>query len=155
MAWIHHQKDFNKGRKKYDPVFKEKYLTRNFPVIRSSWEFKVCKWLDTNESVISWASEPFGIKYYDPWTKKRRQYFPDFFARIRDRDNNIINWIIEVKPTKDTLPPKRGRGKKLSRLQEQKKRYVQNNAKWAAAKRVAEKNGWKFQVLTEKEIFGL
>jgi hypothetical protein len=155
MAWIHKQNDFNRGKKRYQPIFKQKYISHELPIIRSSWELKVCKWLDKNENVISWASEPFGITYYNPWTQKRSKYFPDFFAKIKDKNGDVINWIIEVKPQKDSIPPKRGKGKRLSYLQEQKKRYMVNMAKWSAAKRVANRNGWKFQILTEKEIFGL
>lgn len=155
MAWIHKNNEFNRGKKRYQPNFKQKYLSRDLPVIRSSWEFKVCKWLDHNESVVGWASEPFGITYYDPWSQKKRKYYPDFFAKIKDKNGVVKNWLIEVKPQKDAAPPRRGRGRNYKFLQEQKKRYITNMAKWAAAKRVAKRNGWYFQVLTEKEIFGL
>ena len=32
--------------------------------------------------------------------------------------------------------------------------YLVNQAKWEAASLVCEKKGWKFKILTEKEIYG-
>jgi hypothetical protein len=32
--------------------------------------------------------------------------------------------------------------------------YLVNQAKWEAAENVCEKKGWKFKILTEKEIYG-
>ena len=90
----------------YTPLYPDKYIGENYPVLRSSYEAKFCRWLDVNENVKAWASEQIEIPYFDPTTNKKRRYFPDFFMKAIDKYGILKNYIIEIKPDKETRPPK-------------------------------------------------
>ena len=70
-------------KSKYLPENREKYVG-NFEniVCRSTWERKMCKYLDLNENVINWGSEELKIPYYSPVDKKWHNYYPDFLTKI-------------------------------------------------------------------------
>ena len=65
-------KDFlkpNKGgrykQEYYHPKNVSKYVGDPEKIIyRSSWERKFMIWLDLNDSVLEWSSEPIAIKYF-------------------------------------------------------------------------------------------
>ena len=143
----------------YHPVNKEKYMGKEgFAVCRSSWEVNVCRWMDSNPFVLQWKSEPFGIPYIDPSLKdrkglpKRRRYYPDFLAKIKNRYGNIDVWLIEVKPFKETVPPRKtARKSKKTNIYEDRTWQV-NTAKWRAAQAYCDRKGWMFKILTEKQI---
>lgn len=130
----------------------EKYIGKSPPICRSNWEYSVCKYFDTNPSVIEWASEPFSIPYFDPTTQKKRRYFPDFLAKIVNSNNEIDTWLIEVKPNKETKPPRNTKQKSNKTYIWEQKAYKINSAKWKSAMKVCERKGWKFKILTEKTI---
>ena len=75
-------------------------------ICRSLWERRVCKYLDENINVLRWGSEELIIPYYSPVDKKNHRYYPDFIAEIKDKSGNIKTYVIEVKPKKQTKPPK-------------------------------------------------
>ena len=60
-------------------------------------------------------------------------------------------WIVEVKPLKQTQPPKIPKRKTKSYLYEIRE-WGRNSAKWEAAKDYCEKRGWVFDVWTEKTL---
>lgn len=145
--------------KLYHPINKNKYMGKEgYAVCRSSWEIKVCQWLDGNKAVLQWKSEPFGIWYFDPTQKdpkglpKRRRYYPDFIAKIQNRNGKIDIWLIEVKPHKETVPPRKNTRKKKKTLIYEDKTWQVNLAKWKAAQNYCDRKGWRFKILTEKEI---
>lgn len=73
--------------------------------------------------------------------------------KILDKNGNEVEYLIEVKPFKHTLPPKlSSTGKKTRRFIIEEMTYKENAAKWAAAKEFAEDRGWKFVVWTEREL---
>jgi hypothetical protein len=78
------------------------------------------------------------------------RYFPDIIV-VADNNGEEVVTLIEIKPLKETLPPKK-QGKKKSRQIYEAVTYSVNQAKWAAARALCEKKGWKFKVMTEKEI---
>jgi len=120
-------------------------------ICRSSWERKVCKYLDENENVLKWASEELHIPYFSPVDKKWHKYYPDFLAEIKDNSGDIKKYIIEVKPLKQTMLPKQRKNKNA--FLKEMKTFTINNSKWEAAKKLCDENGWLFKLLTEKEIF--
>jgi hypothetical protein len=63
----------------------------------------------------------------------------------------VCKYIIEIKPADQTRAPVAGR-KKNSTLIYENKRYIQNMAKWEAAKKWCDKRNYKFLILTEKEL---
>ena len=67
-------------------------------------------------------------------------------------DNNIINYLVEIKPSKQTKPPQTKYRKKQHLIYEQKM-YVTNQAKWKAARKYCKKCGFTFIIITEKELY--
>jgi hypothetical protein len=150
----------NKNEREYIPKYPNKY-TGMYPLImRSSWEYKFAQWLDFNQDVIEWSNESIRIPYIDPTQGKTygvldekmgksRIYYPDFWAKFR----NGRNFIIEVKPEKDTRMPLKKGGKSNKTMIERKRTFLVNEAKFKAAKEYAKKLGMEFLVLTEKSLF--
>lgn len=139
----------NKG--KFTPKNPKKYKGDSSNIIyRSSWEVRVMKYLDEHPNVIWWGSEELPIPYLSPMDKRVHRYFPDFIVKMRKSDDSVMTYIIEVKPEKQTQPPKQKR-KTRTYLQEAIT-YEINLAKWEAAREFCKDHGWKFQILTEKEL---
>lgn len=109
---------------------------------------------DTNPNIITWASEEVCIPYISPVDNKVHKYFPDFLVELKNRKGEIETLLIEVKPSKQTVEPKKPKNGKMTRSYlTEVKSYAVNSAKWEAAKKACEKMGWEFKILTEKEIF--
>lgn len=120
-------------------------------VYRSSWEFSVMMWCDSNPSVVSWSSEELVIPYLCPTDGGYHRYFIDFTITFKD---NKRLWI-ELKPDKYTRPPEQS--KKSTRAAKKRYitevyQYVKNQAKWKAAAHAARAQGASFQVWTEKSL---
>lgn len=135
----------------FKPKNPKKYIGNpNMIVYRSSWERKMCRYLDENTKVLAWASEEIAIPYYNPVKKRMAKYFPDFYIEMIDKDNNKKKILIEVKPAKETKPPQYKRRSKNVLIAEAM--FEQNTAKWKAAKDFCLDQGWEFRILTEKEL---
>ena len=119
-------------------------------ICRSSWESKFCKYCDLNENIIQWGSEEFSIPYPAPDGKVRR-YFPDFIIKVKENNGNIKTYVIEVKPAKQTRPPKRRKKVSQSYLYECKT-YAMNQAKWKAASEWCKDKRIEFKIITEREL---
>lgn len=145
-----------KGCTKYVPVNPEKYKGNPPIICRSSWEEEFCKWADRSPKIVSWVSEEVCIRYQDPMQPiknnkpKFRNYWPDF---VIETDNGEV-FVIEVKPYKDTVPPKKSNNKSRKTVLTENKNWTVNQAKWKAAQAYCYKKGWKFKIITEKELFG-
>lgn len=139
----------NSNEKEYIPVNTEKYCGM-YPIIcRSSWEERMCQWLDYNKQVIEWSSEGHRIPYYDTTQNKNRIYYPDFYAMFKNRNK----FIIEVKPTKDCRLPRTKGGKSQKTMMIREHTFLVNQAKFKAAKEYCKKLGMKFVIITEKDLF--
>jgi hypothetical protein len=146
---------------KFKPKNTEKY--RGDPdkiVYRSMMERRLMNWLDGNPQVLEWASEEFSIPYISPLDGKFHRYFPDFWVKMQKPDGSIETAVIEVKMTKESPLDENGnpkampeRGKRLMKyyLREVATLGV-NEAKFSAAKAFCEDRGWKFKVMTEKDL---
>jgi hypothetical protein len=119
-------------------------------VYRSTWEVRVMKWLDEHPQVIWWGSEELPIPYISPVDKKKHKYFPDFIAKMKLKDGKVMTYIIEVKPLAQTKMPTQKR--KTSRYLQEMATYAINQEKWRAADIFCQEHGWKFLVVTEKEL---
>jgi hypothetical protein len=119
-------------------------------VYRSTWEVRVMKWLDEHPQVIWWGSEELPIPYISPVDKKKHKYFPDFIAKMKLKDGKVMTYIIEVKPLAQTKMPTQKR--KTSRYLQEMATYAVNQEKWRAADIFCQEHGWKFLVVTEKEL---
>ena len=108
------------------------------------------KQLDANPNVLWWASEELPIPYVSPVDKKVHRYFPDFIVRTKRKDGSEQTTIIEVKPYKQTIEPTRKR--KTRTYLNEVITYAVNQEKWKAAELFCKEHGWKFQIITEKEL---
>lgn len=120
-------------------------------VCRSLWERKFCKYLDENVNVLRWSFETLKIPYLSPKDNDVHIYHPDFIVEKKGKDGKIKTLVVEIKPYKQTQPPKHKKSKR-GMLQETLT-YSINTAKWKAAKKLCEDNNWEFVILTEKELF--
>ena len=119
-------------------------------IYRSTWEVRVMKWLDEHPNVIWWASEELPIPYKSPLDNRMHRYFPDFIAKIKQKDGSVMTYIIEVKPLEQTKMPIQK--KKTQRYIREAATYVVNQEKWKAADIFCQEHGWKFKIMTEKEL---
>jgi len=95
------------NKSKYYPSFPKKYKGNpNNIICRSSWERKFCRWCDLNENILEWGSEEFYIPYISPVDSRVHRYFPDFIVKVKESSGEIKTYVVEVKPKKQTLPPK-------------------------------------------------
>jgi predicted TIM-barrel fold metal-dependent hydrolase len=108
------------------------------------------KYLDDHPNVIWWGSEELVIPYWSPVDNKKHRYFPDFVAKIRQKNGVVKTFVIEVKPEAQTKPPIQKR--KTQRYIQEAATYVINQSKWKAATEFCKDHGWEFQVLTEKHL---
>jgi hypothetical protein len=140
-------------KSKYKPENPDKYVgNANSIICRSTWERKMCKYLDKNANVIKWASEEVSIPYISPIDKKHHKYYPDFLAEIKQKSGSVQTFLIEIKPEKQTKPPTT-KNKRTKTHNINMKTFVINDAKWKAAEKFCSDNDWKFTVLTEKHLF--
>ena len=116
----------------------------------STWEQNVCNWCDINESIVEWGSEEFWIPYRAPDGKVRR-YFPDFIIKVKENTGDVKTYVIEVKPAKQTRPPKPRKRVSKSYLYECKT-YAMHQAKWEAATQWCKDKKIEFKVVTEREL---
>lgn len=132
----------------YKPTNRSKYKgNADNIVFRSRWEYMCFKWCDENSTIKNWSSEEIVIPYYYEVDKKYHRYFVDL--KITFKDGTTI--LVEIKPDKETRPPKFP-GKKTKRYLEEGMTYVKNMNKWEAAQSYAEDRGWKFQIWTENTL---
>ena len=139
-------------KSRYKPSNPMKYNGNpNNIICRSSWERKFCQWCDRKENVISWASEEISIPYVSPKDNRIHRYYPDFLIKVREHNNRIQTYVVEVKPKKQTLPPKPRKRVTKSYIYECTT-YAVNQAKWKAASEFCKDNRINFKIVTEDEL---
>jgi len=123
-----------------------KYVGKGVPRYRSGWELSFMQFLDNNDNVMQWASESIQIPYRNPVTGKQSIYVPDFLITYRTRDNTLMAEVIEIKPKKQSV---------IEGKMSAKERMVVaiNYAKWDQATKWCKRNGLKFRVITEDDMF--
>ena len=134
----------------YKPKNINKYVGKGNPVYRSGWELKFFRWCDDNVNVVEWASESIIIPYVSPLDGKVHRYYTDGVVALKEGDA-ITKYIIEIKPSSQVLPPKPGKKRKSTMVYENS-RWVQNQAKWSAAREWCQKKNYSFKILTETEL---
>lgn len=125
-------------------------------IYRSSWEFRVMRYLDENSSIVQWSSEELAIPYVSPLDGRVHRYFPDFIVKIKRDSTPTTIHMIEIKPAAQTkIPTVRKTSQPVTRKYiTEVMTYGVNNAKWQAATEYCNDRGWKFIVITERELFG-
>ena len=134
----------------FRPKHLKKYIGKSHPIYRSGWELKFFRWCDENTNILEWASEAIIIPYINPVDGKAHRYYTDGVIVIREGDA-IKKYIIEIKPSSQLVAPARGK-KRQSTLLYESARYIQNQAKWKAARKWCEARNYSFLILTEKEL---
>jgi hypothetical protein len=132
---------------KYQIKNPDKYIGKGNPTYRSSWEYSFMNFCDNDSRILKWASEAVKIPYKDPFTGRGTIYVPDFFIQYADKTGQMQVELIEVKPQNQTLKEKVGRNKN-NQLQ-----WAKNQVKWRAAYEWCARQGIKFRVLNEQDLF--
>ena len=137
---------------KYYPSFPRKYKGDPTNIIyRSLWERKFMVYCDKNQNILEWASEEIAIPYRSPIDNRVHRYFPDFYMKVKETNGKIKNYVIEVKPAKQTRPPAKPKRQTKGYIREAYE-YAKNQAKWKMAKEFCADRQWEFKVVTEKEL---
>ena len=137
---------------KYYPTHPEKYKGDPTGIVyRSLWERKFMVYCDKNTNVLEWASEEIAIPYRSPVDNKVHRYFPDFYMKVKETGGQVKRYIIEVKPLKQTTPPKKPKTQTKAYIREAYE-YAKNQAKWKVAREYCKDRMWEFKVVTEKEL---
>ena len=142
-----------KGR--YKPINPSKYKGDPTNIIyRSLLERRFMVYCDAKDFVLEWNSEEIVVPYKSPIDNRWHRYFVDFWIRYRNKDGVIKASLIEVKPYKQTLEPK-----KILTSSKPTRRYITevmtwgvNQAKWKAATEYCLDRNWDFKLLTEREL---
>jgi hypothetical protein len=125
---------------------KEKYVGKGTPRYRSGWEHAFMRFLDNNDHILQWASESISIPYRNPITGKQSIYVPDFLITYRNRNNQMIAEVIEIKPKKQSIVE--------SKMKANERAVVAvNYAKWDSATKWCQKQGLIFRVITEDDLW--
>jgi hypothetical protein len=138
------------GRRYHQGYYKlknpKKYVGKNKDKIRfmSSWERKFHEFLDNNVSVLEWGSECLAIPYLKPTDNQMHRYFPDYYIKYKDKYNQVVEEIIEIKPSKQL----QNSADLMEALM-----FSINTAKWKAAEQYCKQHGYRFRILTERELF--
>jgi len=137
---------------KYYPSFPRKYKGDPTNIVyRSLWERKFMVYCDKNQNILEWASEEIAIPYRSPIDNRVHRYFPDFYMKVKETNGKIKNYVIEVKPAKQTKPPAKPKRQTKGYIREAYE-YARNQAKWKMAKEFCADRQWEFKVVTEKEL---
>lgn len=120
-------------RGKYTLRNPEKYPGNSKSIVwRSIWEYRLMAYLDRHPHVLEWSSEEHRVSYYH---EKHRTYYPDFWVRYIDAEDNTVEALLEVKP-------------------HSQRTMAINVAKWAAAEQWCSENNMRFIVITEEHLYG-
>jgi hypothetical protein len=102
-------------------------------------------------NVIRWSSEELEIPYISPVDNALHRYYPDFLFEVKT--NSLVEtFVVEIKPDKQTKEPIRGSKSNKTFITEVLQFEI-NRSKWDSAKKFCDKQGWKFLILTENNLF--
>ena len=137
----------------YEPRNPQKYVG-DIAKIRfmSSWELEAHRFFDNNPNIIRWSSEGIKIPYIKPTDGKIHHYYPDYWIEYKNRNGQIVQEIIEVKPATQTKPPST-RGKRKKQQIYESITWAVNVAKWRACQDFCNKYNIKFRIITENHMF--
>jgi len=144
----------------------KKYIGKNSPFFRSSWEERWMYYCDHNTNVVRWASELVNIPYLYEIENKKRTYITDGYMEVLDKNGKIQKYIVEIKPEKQgpiltergfdysnkPKEPKRKTKKSVENYQYAMKKYVENKNKWESAIKYCNKKGYKFVLINKKDL---
>ena len=106
---------------------------------------------DNQTKILEWGSEEIVLPYRSPIDNKVHRYYPDFYIKVKESSGVVKKMLIEVKPKKQTRPPKKRKKVNKSYLFECKT-YAVNTAKWKAAREFCNDRKIEFKIITEQEL---
>jgi hypothetical protein len=115
-------------------------------IFRSLWERQVFRFCDNTRDILKWSSEEIVIPYRCKTDNRIHRYFPDVYIETPKG-----TFLIEIKPDKETKPPKEPQ-RKTKRYINEVMTYVKNTSKWEMAESYCADRGWKFEIWTEKTL---
>ena len=121
-------------------------------IYRSSYELQFLKWADAHPKIIDVKYEKVIIPYICKTDGKMHKYYVDCKITMREANSNKT-YLIEIKPFRQTLPPKPSKRKKKSTILTENFNWLKNESKWDAAKQYCKKYDYRWCVLTEKGIY--
>ena len=137
---------------KYQPLNPRKYKGDYRQIFyRSLWELKFMKWWDTHDHILEWGSEEIIVPYRSPVDGRMHRYFVDFYIKVQGQTGVVKKYLIEIKPKKQTLEPKKPK-RKTPRYITEVTTYVTNQAKWEAAREWCAERRMEFLILTEEHL---
>ena len=137
-------RNFQQGT--YTVMNQHKYAGKGAPKFRSGWELAFMRFCDSNDHIITWSSESIQIPYRHPLTGKNTRYIPDFLIQYRNKNNQVVTELIEIKPKKQSIIESKANNRDRAVV-------AVNYAKWDAAQKWCKRNGLVFRVVTEEDIF--
>jgi hypothetical protein len=152
---------------KYTVKNRSKYIGHQDPLFRSSWEERVCNFLDTNQKVKRWGYEILQIPYQGI-DGKIHKYIVDFYVEIECTDRKIRKYAIEIKPldqgpivtesgefifSNKPQPPKKKTTKAMRNYIYKQQMYLKNMQKWSALQRFCKAHNMIFKVMDDKIVF--
>jgi hypothetical protein len=140
----------------YEVVNKSKYIGEKPPHYRSSWELRAIQYFDHSPNVLKWGSECLVIPYYYELDKKTHKYYPDFYFEAIDKFKKIRKFIVEIKPQKQMIPPRKPKNvtqKSKANYLNECATYIKNQNKWKTAKEFCSDRGFEFVVISETSLF--
>jgi len=133
---------------KFTPKNPQKYVGDAKGIVyRSLWERNTFRWIDANANIVAWNSEEVVVPYICGTDNKVHRYFMDLWFKTSDGKT----YIVEIKPKRQTQPPKEPK-RKTRRYIKESLTYIKNQSKWEAASEFAADRGWHFQVWTEDTL---
>lgn len=112
-------------------------------------------WLDNAPEVLEWASEETVIPYVSRLDGRTHRYFVDFWAKIQQPNGEIKKVLLEVKPKKETKPPRKPKGTSVEsqgKYMAEMATFVKNTDKWTAAQEYCRKTQSAFYLITEDTL---
>ena len=133
---------------KYHVKNLQKYIGPVNPIsFRSMWERQAFKWCEENADIVKWSSESVVIPYLCETDQNWHEYYVDLFIEF----SNGRRLLVEIKPKKETVEPKKGR-KSDARFLEESLTYKKNTSKWKFARNFAKQYNMRFEIWTEDDL---
>lgn len=118
---------------------------------RSGLELKFCKICDHSKHILKWNNECVVIPYIKPIDNQPHRYFMDFYVQKKMPNDQVKEFLVEIKPSSFLVPPKPQKRKTKLYL-EKIEAYSTNRAKWKQADKYCKERGWEFTIITEKNL---